>query len=305
MVNIGINYLNKCDDIYDYLIKKNYINTLKFPGCVCNYKELETFNNIIERTKANVDLHGLPNLTPYISSMNCVKNMEWEKLKRFPFNINRISVHVGLEKRDEISKYTEETIKKQFLINKKILSQKLKEVYGNEIEIGLENVPGGIGYDPKTLEPEYVSWNWREADFAVFDIEHAKLASKELNITYEDFIRRLDNKEKVKILHVSGNVDINDRYPKSVDKHLMVNKMEITYIINAMKLFKNLDLVVSEYAYPSKYSYEKEILIEAITLHTIVTTKNVEKSEAILEYLENNLDDDGKNIEQLMQKIKN
>ena len=302
--NIGINYIGQYDDIYKYLIKKRYINTLKFPGRLCNYNELSTFEKIINQTKAKVDLHGLPNLIPDISSANCVKNMEWEELKKYPLDVNRISIHVGLENRDRISNYPEGTIEKQLHLNKMILSQKLKEVYGKEIEIGLENVPGKIGYEPKTLEPEYVSWNWKEADFAVLDIIHARLACEELNITYEEFLNRLQNKEKVKILHVSGNQDENNKYPNSVDKHLIMNKKEIIDIIDAIKIFKNIDLVVSEYAYPSKYSCEKELLIEAITLHTVVTTKSEEKSKEILEYLENNLEDNGENIEQLVETIK-
>ena len=301
--NIGINYIGQYDDIYKYLIKKRYINTLKFPGRLCNYNELSLFKKIIDQTKAKVDLHGLPNLMPDISSINCVKDMEWGELKKYPLDVNRISIHVGLENRDRISNYPEGTIEKQLHSNKMILSQKLKEVYGKEVKIGLENVPGKIGYEPKTLEPEYVSWNWKEADFAVFDIIHARLACEELNITYEEFLNRLENKEKVKILHVSGNQDDNNKYPNSVDKHLIMNRNEITDIIDAINMFKNIDLVVSEYAYPSKYGCEKELLIEAITLHTVVTTKNEEKSKEILEYLENNLEDNGENIEQLIETI--
>ena len=84
----------------------------------------------------------------------------------------------------------------------------------------------------------------------------------------------------------------------------MINIEEIKDIINVIKTFKNIDLVVSEYAFNTKYSTQKEIIIESITLFTIVKTLNYEYAKNILEILENKLNDDISNLSEVIKNIK-
>ena len=86
-----------------------------------------------------------------------------------------------------------------------------------------------------------------------------------------------------------------------MDKHVLVHKSEIEDIINTLKIFKNVDLIVSEYAFDTKYSYEKEIVIEAITLFSIVKTMDVSYAERILEILEKNLNNNISNLTDILE----
>lgn len=118
---------------------------------------------------------------------------------------------------------------------------------------------------------------WKILDFGVFDISHAKLAANDLNISYNKYLDLLTNKDKVKILHISGNVDNTGKFKNKLDKHLMMDKTEIKDIIYTIKNFKNLDLIISEFAFNSRYSFEKELKIEMKTLKMIVETLDVEE----------------------------
>lgn len=308
MIDIGLNYLielddekNRYDKIYKFLIKNGYINTLKFPGKYCNYEALDYFLNIVNQTDAKIDIHGIPDMVPAISSKKFIKNINWKRLKKFFLynkKINRISTHLGLEIKDKISDYK---IEKNTDKNIKKIKEKIKKILKHNIEVGLENIPGKYGFDVETLKPEYVSNMWEISDFGVFDITHAKIASEELGIDYEEYIKKLKNKEKVKILHIAGDIDEHKKYINKPDKHILINKNEIKDILEALNIFKNLDLVVTEYGYNTKYSYEKELIIEAITVNTILKTKNEEKSIKILEYLEENLKEDISNIQELIE----
>lgn len=314
MMDIGLNYLtesdnivNRYDEVYKFLINKGYVNTLKFPGKYCNYEELKYFMNITKYTKAKIDIHGIPGMVPSICSKDLLTNIDWKRLEEFLINhkeINRISTHLGLDGKDKISNYKDKELKSNFNNNVKVLKRNISKIVGHKIEVGIENIPGGFELDEETLKPEFVSNTWKRSDFGVFDITHAKLASKELNILYEDYIEKLKYKEKVKILHISGNFDEKNKYIHKPDKHTLIHKSEIKDIIEALNLFKNIDLVDTEYSYNTKYTYEKEIIIEAIVVYTIVKTMNEELSIQVLEYLEENLKDDISNIEELLSLYK-
>lgn len=296
-MNIGINYIREVDKDYDnlykILIEKGYINTLKFPGKYCNYEQLEKILELVKSEDCKIDIHGLPKMVAAIHSEKALQNVEFEKLNSILFNeniknkITRFSTHIGLENRDRLQNYSQNFIESTFKENIKKLKNNL-----NNIEVGIENVPGGFDFDIKTLTPEFISNTWQKVDFGVFDITHAKLSARVLDLSYEEYLKRIENKENVKILHISGNIDETEKYENKPDKHVLINKSEIKDIINTIKVFPNLDLIISEYAYNTKYTYEKEIVIEAITLHTIVTTMDEEKSINILENLSNNLKDD-------------
>lgn len=315
MMDIGLNYLtesdnivNRYDEVYKFLINKGYVNTLKFPGKYCNYEELKYFMNITKYTKAKMDIHGIPGMVPSICSKDLLTNIDWKRLEEFLINhkdINRISTHLGLDSKDKISNYKHKELKNNFNNNVKVLKRNISKIVGHKIEVGIENIPGGFEFDEKTLKPEFVSNTWKHSDFGVFDVSHAQLAAKELNMLYEDYIKELKYKEKVKILHISGNIDRQNKYKDNPDKHTLIDKSEIKYVIEALKLFKNIDLVDTEYSYNTKYTYEKEIIIEAIVVYTIVKTMNEELSIQVLEYLEENLKEDISNTHKLLEEFWN
>lgn len=309
MIDIGINYItglegkNNYDDIYKLLIKRRYITTLKFPGKSCDYNTLENLLKLTQITNSKIDIHGIPKMLPSICSKQCVQKINWEELReKLSINnqISRISTHIGLDRNDKLNNYKKEKLERNLETNKKVLKNQLKEIVGNEIELGLENIPGGFHLDIETIKPQYISENWEKADFGVFDISHAKLAAKSLNMTYEDYTKEIENKEKVKILHISGDIDELNKYPNSPDKHILIHQSEIKDIIQTLELFENIDLVVSEYAYNTKYSYEKEIIIESIIISIITQKRNEKIAKNALNYLEQNLKEDICNIEEIL-----
>lgn len=314
MINIGINYLselyepkNRYDKIYKFLIEQGYINTLKYPGKYCTYNTLEQFIFFANKTNINIDIHGLPGIIPAINSLNFSKNVDWEKLIPLISNINnitRISTHIGLENQDTLKKYSNEELEQTLHNNLQSFKKNLKEIFEKDIEIGLENIPGGFAFDPNALSPDFISDNWKKSDFGVFDISHAKLSAKQLNMSYEDYLKKLNYKEKVKILHISGNIDTTNKYDNKPDKHVLINPEEIKDILKPLKLFNNLELVISEYAFNTKYSYEKEIIIEAIITYLIVKTRDYHVCKNALDYLERNLKNDISNVEEIVNYMR-
>lgn len=312
MIDIGINYIteiedpkNRYDDIYKFLIKNKYINTIKFPGKYCNYNSLNYILNIVKSEDVKIDIHGLPDMIPSIHSKNFIENVKWEELNKTKLrhkNITRISTHMGLENKERLIEHRKIEINFKKNINK--LKAQMKRVLEYDVEVGAENIPGGFQFDLETLKPDFVSNTWNTSDFGVFDISHAKLASKDLKISYKDYINKIISKEKVKILHISGNIDLTKKYEQKPDKHVLIHETEIKDIIEALNIFKNVDLIISEYAYNTRYTYEKEIIIEAITLFTIVKTKDEKISKKVLKYLEENLKNDATNVEEVINSNK-
>lgn len=305
MIDIGISYLAGNDECYRILKKHNIINTIKFPGRVCDYNHLEACLKLTKELNLKIDLHGLPGMTPAFSCMsdNFVKNVDWEKLKevfKINNNINRFSTHIGLEHADSFSNYSENDVNEKWKKNYNDLHRGLEYSLGKKIEIGLENIPGGFKYDIKSLTPEYVSENWKLADFGVYDISHAKLASKTLKIDFEEYIDRLTYLDKVKIYHVSGNNDKVGLYTNKPDKHVLISEEEIEDVVKCKMMFPNLDLIVSEYSFESKYSMKKELAIEAIILNSIVKNEDTEVIKKKLRFLEGNLLDDISNLDQIL-----
>ncbi len=301
MIQIGCNYIvnqdgkNRYDDLYSYLVKNNYIDILKFPGKLCNYVEFNNCLNLVNKLKIKIDLHGLPHMEPRTHSKRMLKNIEWNKLTNNLMVLNnkkRISTHIGAENNENINEAT-------YILNENIkyLKDKFYEKYNEEIKFGGENQSGGYKLPLVEISPKTISDTWNTLDFGVFDISHAKLAAIDLKISYEDYLKSLFNKEKVKILHVSGNVDQTGKFGDKVDKHLMMDKTEIKDIIKTIKEFKNLDLIISEFAFNSKYSFEKELIIEMCTLNKIVKTLDEKECIKTYDYLSANLDDDLSNLD--------
>ena len=314
MTDIGINYLTeendkdvgKYDDIYKELIKRGYINTLKFPGKHCDINNFKRFISFIEKVNCKADLHGLPGMVPATHQKDFLKNVNWKQLEgdlKRTNKIERISTHIGLDGKDKISNYKVSELKKNFNSNIIEMKYRMKEMLNKDVSFGGENQPGGFEIDKITISPEFISEIWDKMDFGVFDISHAKYSAKEMNISYMCFLKSLYNIEKVKIIHVSGDTDRSNKSNSKVDKHMLINDTEIKDIIDSIKFFPNLDLVISEYAYHSKYSYEKEIVIEALVLNNIVKYLDYEKANKILIYLENNLKNNVSNLNEILNYI--
>ena len=306
MINIGCNYIiennkNKYDKTYSYLIEKGLINVLKFPGKLCNYEELNYCMNLAQKLKVKIDLHGLPKMEPKTNSKYMLENIEWDKLPndltKFIYK-NRISTHIGSEK-----DVTMEEANDILLNNIRLIKEKFWEKYSTKIEFGGENQCGGYGLARDIISPETISNIWGILDFGVFDISHAKLASKDLGITYEDYINKLANKKKVKILHISGNIDKENRYKDRLDKHFIMDESEIPDIIKTIKEFPNLDLIDTEYAFNSRYSFEKELFIELITLNKIINTFDIEEAIRIYRYVLEKLKNDISNINEIIKEV--
>lgn len=308
MIDIGINYLAGIDECYKILKKHNIINTIKFPGRVCDYEHMEACLRLARELNLKVDLHGLPGMTPAFSCMsdNFVSKVDWEKLKDvFKINndISRISTHIGLEHADSFSNYSNEDVEKKWRKNYNDLQKGLEYALGKKVEIGLENIPGGFKFDTKSLTSEYISENWKLADFGVYDVSHAKLAAKTLKIDFYEYMTKLTNLDKVKIYHVSGNNDKVGLYDNKPDKHVLLSEEEIEDVIKCKNMLPNLDLIVSEYAFESRYSVAKEVAIESIILYLIARDEELGKIKQKLRFLEENLLDDISNLEKIISKI--
>lgn len=308
MIDIGINYLAGNDECYRILKEHNIINTIKFPGRICDYEHMEGCLKLAKELNLKIDLHGLPGMTPAFSCMsdNFVSNVNWEKLKevfKINNNINRISTHIGLEHADSFEKYSDEDVEKMWKKNHDDLEKGLEYALDKKVEIGLENIPGGFKFDTKSLTPEYISENWKLADFGVYDISHAKLGANTLKIDFDEYINRLTSLDKVKIYHISGNNDKVGLYDHKPDKHVLLSDEEIEDIIKCKKLFPNLDLIISEYSFESKYSIGKELAIESIILNAIAREENIEMIKEKLRYLEENLANDISNLEEILNQI--
>ena len=314
MINIGINYLKeendkgvgKYDNIYKELIKRGYIDTLKFPGRYCDIDNLKRFISFIEKVNCKADLHGLPGMVPATHEKNFLKGVNWKQLGdcfEKTNKIERISTHIGLDGKDKLSNYNVSELKSNFNINFIEMKQKMKEMLNKDVFFGGENQPGGFGIDKITIAPVFVSKIWGKMDFGVFDISHAKYSAKELKMSYDCYLKSLYNTEKVKIIHISGNIDRTNKLNNKVDKHMLISNIEIKDIIESIKIFSNLDLIISEYAYCSKYSYEKEIVIEVMMLNNIVKYLNYEKANKTLIYLESNLKNDVSNLDEILKYI--
>ena len=308
MIDIGINYLAGIDECYKILKKHNIINTIKFPGRVCDYEHMEACLRLAKELNLKVDLHGLPGMTPAFSCMsdNFVSKVDWEKLKEvFKINndISRISTHIGLEHADSFSNYSNEDVEKKWRKNYNDLQKGLEYALGKKVEIGLENIPGGFKFDTKSLTSEYISENWKLADFGVYDVSHAKLAAKTLKIDFNEYMTKLTNLDKVKIYHVSGNNDKVGLYDNKPDKHVLLSEEEIEDVIKCKNMIPNLDLIVSEYAFESRYSVAKEVAIESIILYLIARDEELGKIKQKLRFIEENLLDDISNLEKIISKI--
>ena len=309
MIDIGINYIKENSECYKLLKEFNYINTLKFPGKTCDEEELNNFISFVTSNDFKIDLHGLPGMKPAFSCDNLTfrGNLQFNKLQQLfgeNTDIYRFSTHIGIDNKDRIANYEEKQLEKNWNENYNFLKKNLTEIFKQNVDIGLENIPGGFDFDKKTLIPEYVSENWKKADFGVFDIAHAKLSAKDLNMEYSQYLNKLKNKEKVKILHISGNHSLYSEYANKPDKHVLINTEEFDDIINTLEEFDNLDLVVSEYAYNSLYSSKKETIIEAVTINTLVKYRNIELSKKIFNHIRKVLEDDISNIKEVLNKLK-
>lgn len=315
-MRIGANFLTekvegkveaKYNSIYRTLLTYGYLDTLKYPGKFCDTESLLLFLDFTNQTHCNIDIHGLPGMLPATHDRRMIRNVGWDDLPTQLWEnpgFTRISTHIGLDNVNPVSDYTAEEFEQNFQANVREMKEHLKEKTKREILFGGENQPGGFGIDLATLTPEFISEIWAKMDFGVLDIAHAKNAAKDLGISYDEYLARLSNRERVKILHVSGNIDQTGKYANKPDKHVLTACEELEDIEKTIETFPELDLVLTEYAYASKYAYEKEIVVEVVTLATLVKTRNSEKAKGVLTMLEQELAEDASNLIVALEKIK-
>lgn len=310
MINIGCNYLldenglNSYDNIYRYLIKNNFIQVLKYPGKVCSIEALKHCINLAQEMHIKIDLHGLPFMEPRTHGYNIIKNIKWDLLPDNLKNIiykNRMSTHIAADVGKDILSVDSNN---NLLKNIVIIKQKFKEKYNLELKIGGENQAGGYKLPLIEISPETVSKIWNKMDFGVLDISHAKLDSNDLNITFDSYLNRLRYTNKVKIIHISGENDIKKKFINSPDKHILIHESEIEDIVKVVKIFNNIDLIDTEFAYNTLYSLEKELVIEVLTLNLIIKKLDINKIQESIKYMKNNLNDNISNIEKVLKNIK-
>ena len=311
MINIGINYIvernesgivnNLYDNIYDIFIKHNYISILKYPGRYCNLDELSYCINLVNKNNISIDIHGLPGMVAATHDSHFCSNITWDKIpsKLWKLNHNsRISTHIGLVNHDRLQNHSLQDLNNTFYSNMEKMKNNLLFHSGLSFEIGGELQPGGFDFDKQTLTPEFIGNVWNEMNFGVFDITHAKLICKDLNILFTDYLKSLPNKDKVKIIHIAGNTDITNSYLSKPDKHVLTTIEEFYELNSILKYFTNVDSVISEYAYPTQFYTQKEICMEIINLYFAIT--NVLKLDSVFNLTSTKLENDASNLENLL-----
>ena len=178
-MKIGANYLTEkrneqtvstFDKVYEILIKKGYLDVLKYPGKYCDYSSLNSLLDLARKTDCEIDMHGLPGMIPATHDKNMMNNIKWEELSDLLWknqSFKRYSTHIGLDSIDQVLNYEKEEFETNFKTNFEKFKQKLKEMTGREIQFGGENQPGGFGIDKNTLTPEFISSIWSKMDFVV------------------------------------------------------------------------------------------------------------------------------------------
>ena len=315
MIKIGINYIaekkengtldNIYDNIYTSLIRHNYINLLKYPGRYCSLEELQYCINMVNKNKIYIDIHGLPGMIPATHDSTFCSNINWEQIPQNLWKLNhssRISTHIGLVNHDRLQNHTSDYLTNTFNSNISKMKEYLFNYSGFNFDIGGELQPGGFDFDVDTLSAKFIGNVWKDMDFGVFDITHAKLICNELNISLSDYLKNLDNKDKVKIIHIAGNTDITNSYSAKPDKHVLTTIEEFYELNSILKYFNNVDSIISEYAYPTRFNTKKELCIEVINLY--FTLNKIDKLEYVSKYLETQLKQDTSNLEYVLTVLK-
>lgn len=313
-MHIGINYLvekthenvfkNVYDDIYSILIKYNYLDLLKFPGRYCTIEELTYFINFVEKHSIYADIHGLPGMIPATHDIHFCSYIKMDQIPNKLWDLkhnSRISTHIGLQNHDRLQNYSPKDLNQIFSSNMENLKELLLYHTHINFEIGGELQPGGFDFDQETLSANFIGNTWDKMDFGVFDITHAKLICKDLGISLSSYINKLQHKDKVKIIHIAGNTDNKNQYLNKPDKHILTTLDEFYELDSIIKSFKNVDSVISEYAYPSSFLTNKELCIEAISL--FYTINDISNLRRIYEILISELNENASNLEIILSKL--
>ena len=314
MLNIGINYLveknnydsigNIYDNIYSSLIKKHYINLLKYPGRYCNLEELQYCIDSVEQNNIFIDIHGFPVMIPVTHNKQFCSNIKLNEIPQRLWNLkhqSRISTHIVLVNHDRLKNYSEQDLNNIFHSNIDNMKEKLFNICGTKFEIGGELQPGGFDFDKATLCSNFIGNVWKEMDFGVFDITHAKLICNDLNFSLSTYLENLKNKDKVKIIHIAGNTDITNSYSNKPDKHVLTTIEEFYELNSILKHFNNVDSIISEYAYSTRFHTKKELCIEVINLYFAIN--NISKLYYVSNFIESELEHDASNLEYILSVV--
>lgn len=303
----GVNFLGVLNpNVYRLLNYYGYLSFLKYPGISCNFEELNKFIGIAKELNVVVDIHGLPGLIPRLHAKHICDNIDWERVSKDLFSLrgsNVFSTHIGADKLFMAKQKDFDAVlrKNMYAMKNTILVKYNRSI----INVGGENQPGGRIYPQIFITPEFVGHAWEILDFGVFDVSHARLAAEELGITFEEYVERLKNRDKVKIIHISG-CDLSVKNPIKRDSHIVTTIREYQILLSILPKFKHVKRIASEYAYHKRHSNlptVKDLVTETITLHTALETRDISKTEEMLTYLKKQKMHTAQEVEKVLKRI--
>lgn len=257
MVKTGINYISSMPT----LEVSEYVDVLKFPGIRCNQEELEHFLTDLPKT-VHADLHGLIHFKPAWNSQNITQdaNIFLNHWLVTQTNAKHFSTHIGQFEGDG----------DPFANFKKNLADMRTLLPG--IRLGGENVfslvdpTGKANYMTlQSTTPEFINTFWEQLDFGVFDIAHAKIAAHDHHMQFEEYVHSL-NCDKVEIVHISGGThfaNLNSTNSNDADLHFPCELQDFLELRQLLKLFPNVQMVISELAYTIGENNQRAPLTQA------------------------------------------
>ena len=254
---------------------------------------LQTFEKLKEEgVNVKADIHGIPNLIERIFDENITKDVDWDNAKILfeKTGTNVFSTHI-MKKKSDGDIIDEEQILSNAKKNIDIIKSNLTE----GMKVYLEGVfsNGGQYSDLKMSSYNLINRAVELADGMILDIVHAQVAARDLDISFEEYISCL-NPEKIKIIHFSHS-RVNDYNPPgvdddAVDPHTPCTLEDYETLINVLKRFEEIEMVISEIAYGVDENKERitlsenEYIRDAVALSVAVKFRDIEKVKRVLKY---------------------
>ena len=214
-------------DFIDY-IKLYSINSDLSPLKWCITKKDVMFHGIVGENGSN------------IADKNFFLNRDLDLQRRY-YDITKtpyISMHINA---------LEEPIPNEHeaIFNIKKNVERLRKEFGREVI--LENIPGIIGRGEHNFysNPDFISKVINETSCGfLFDIGHAKVASEVLNISFENYVKRLPM-DKIIEVHLAGCMkNLNGNL---VANHSKMHEEDYEFLKNLLKTSNTLRTVTLEY----------------------------------------------------------
>lgn len=123
--------------------------------------------------------------------------------------------------------------------------KRLKDIFN--MKIILENVPASIEHKENMFfsSPEFICKAVRDNDCGfLFDIGHARVAAKNLNIPFNEYVSRLPMERLIET-HLSGVMLLKNG--RITANHSKMNEEDYEFIEEAIKKYKTLEVITLEY----------------------------------------------------------